>query len=383
MPGRKILIVDADVASRNFIARNLVEKEYEIIQAGSGKEGLISAWRDRPDLLIVDPTISDLKGEDIAIKLRQDARSAKMSLIALSSDASVMRIKSCLDAGFNEYITKSGQAVPLLNEAVNRLLGISAATAKEGGLLIVFVSAKGGVGTSSLCANIAMNISHNQPEARIAVIDMVLPIGSIGPLVGYEGRQNIVTVADMLPTETSPRFFEQQLERMKIWNFNLLSGSPDPESSSHLNVSRIWDIVASIKSSYDYVLVDIGRSLSKISLPLIQHADLLTLVVSTDMSSVNLTKTLLDYFKSKRVNENSLYTILNRAIGLEGLSKSDAEKVLGIPIKVTVPYLGSNFALANNQHQPYTLKFPTDTASVVFVEAAREIVTLAHKLRLE
>jgi hypothetical protein len=57
--------------------------------------------------------------------------------------------------------------------------------------------------------------------------------------------------------------------------------------------------------------------------------------------------------------------------------------VLGIPIKVTVPYLGSNFALANNQHQPYTLKFPTDTASVVFMEAAREIVTLAHKLRLE
>ncbi len=383
MPEKKILIIDADVASRNFIARNLIEKKYEIIQAGSGKEGLISAWRDRPDLLIVDPTISDLKGEDLAIKLRQDSRSANMPLIALSGDASVMRIKSCLDAGFNEYITKSGQAVPLLNEAVDRLLGVTAATAKEGGLLIVFTSAKGGVGTSSLCANIAMAISKNQPEARVAVVDLVLPTGSIGPLVGYEGSQNIVTVADLLPTETTPEFFQEQLAEMKLWNFRLLSGSPDPESSNYLNVLRIWDIVASMKQAYDYVLVDLGKSLSKISLPLIQHADLLTLIVSTDMGSIGLTKILMDYLRSKKVNENSIYPILNRAVGLEGASKSDAEKVLGIPIRIMVPYLGSNFSLANNQHQPFILKFPTDTASVVFMDAAREMTTLAQKSRME
>ena len=44
MPEKKILIVDADVASRNFISRNLQNQKYEIIQTGSGKEGLIYAW---------------------------------------------------------------------------------------------------------------------------------------------------------------------------------------------------------------------------------------------------------------------------------------------------------------------------------------------------
>lgn len=48
MPEKKILIVDADVASRNFIARTLADQKYEVIQAGSGKEGLICAWRDHP-----------------------------------------------------------------------------------------------------------------------------------------------------------------------------------------------------------------------------------------------------------------------------------------------------------------------------------------------
>ena len=383
MPEKKILVIDADVASRNFIARNLSEQKYEVIQAGSGKEGLIYSWRDHPDIVVIDPTITDITGEEIARKLRQDARTAQMPLIALSSDPSVVRIKACLDAGFNEYIIKSGQAVPMLNEAINRLLGISNAAVKQGGLLMVILSAKGGVGTSSLCANIAMSITQNQPEAHLVVVDMVLPIGSIAPIVGYTGAQNIVTITDMPQGETTPEFFRDQLPEMNLWRFHLLAGSPDPESSNHLKAGRILDIVAALKASYDYVLVDIGRSLSRITLPLIQHADLVTLVVSTDLSAVSLTKTLWDYLKNKGVHASSIYTILNRAVGLEGLSKTDAQKILGIEINSTMPYLGNNFTFANNHNQPYSLKFPKDTAALVFKDIAKEMFTLARKSRAE
>jgi len=382
MPRKKILIVDADVASRNFVARKLLEQNYEVLQAGSGKEGLISAWRDHPNLIIVDPVMMDLSGEEIAVKLKQDARTAELPLIALSGDPSHGRIKSCLDSGFNEYIIKSGQAVATLNDTVNRLFGLTANVMDQGGLLIVFLSAKGGTGTSSLCANFAMNISQYQPEARVVVLDLVLPIGSIASIVGYEGEQNIVTVTDMSPAETTPDFFQRELQPVGIWRFNLLAGSPDPESSNQMKVGRIWDVVTSLKASHDYVLVDIGRSLSKITLPLIQHADLVTLIVSTDISAVPLTKTLWDYLKSKGVHENTLYTILNRAVGLEGLSKTDAENKLGMKINISMPYLGTNFSFANSHHQPFSLKFPRDTASIIFQDTAREMAVLAQKIRL-
>jgi len=381
MSEKKILIVDADVASRNFIARTLSEQKYIVIQASSGKEGLIYAWRDRPDAAIIDPTISDITGEEIARKLRQDHRTAQMPLIALSSDPGISRIKPCLDAGFNDYITKSGQAVALLHDTLNRLFGISVASVKEGGLLLVFLSAKGGVGTSSLCANLAMNIAHLNPEARVAVLDMVLPIGSIAPIVGYEGNQNIITVADMQPNETTQSFFKESLAEMKLWQFSLLAGSPDPESSHHLNAGRIVDIVAGLKASYDYVLIDIGRSLSKITLPLIQSADLVSLIVSTDLSTVSLTKTLWNYLKTKSISADSMYTILNRAVGLEGLSKAEAEKMLEITINYAIPYMGNNFTLANNQRQPFSLKFPNHTAALAFKDIARDLSTQARKLR--
>ena len=382
MPRKKILIVDADVASRNFVARKLFEQNYEVLQAGSGKEGLISAWRDHPNLIIVDPVMMDLSGEEIAVKLKQDPRTAELPLIALSGDSSHGRIKSCLDAGFNEYIIKSGQAVATLNDTVGRLFGLTADVMDQGGLLIIFLSAKGGTGTSSLCANFAMNISQYQPKARVAVLDLVLPIGSIASIVGYEGEKNIVTVTDMPPEETTPEFFQRELQPVGIWRFGLLAGSPDPESSNQMKVGRIWDVVTSLKASHDYVLVDIGRSLSKITLPLIQHADLVSLIISTDVSAAALTKTLMNYLKSKGVHENSLYTILNRAVGLEGLSKADAENKLGVKINMSMPYLGTNFSFANSQHQPFSLKFPRDTASIIFQDTAREMAVLAQKIRL-
>jgi pilus assembly protein CpaE len=228
-----------------------------------------------------------------------------------------------------------------------------------------------------------MNIGKSQPSARVVVVDMVLPIGSIASIVGYEGEQNIVTVADIPAAEATPGFLKEKLVNLNIWRFHLLAGSPDPESSLHLKTTRIVDIISMLRDVYDYVLVDIGRSLSKISLPLIKNADLNVLVVSSDISAVSLTKNVWKYMQDKGIGASSLYTILNRAAGMEGLSKGDAEKLLSIPIRTTIPYLGSNMSFANSQSQPYTLKFPKDTASIVFLETAKEMTALAHTLRAE
>lgn len=381
MPEKRILIVDADVASRNFIARILTEQEYEVIQAGSGREGLICAWRDHPDLVIIEPNLADLKGEDIARKLRQDARTASLPLIALSGETGMARVKSCMEAGFNEYISKSSQALALLQETLVRLLAAAGGTLKMGGHLVLFVSAKGGTGTSSICANIAMNISHSQPNARVAVVDMVLPIGSIAPIVGFTGAQNIVSVSDMTSAETSPKFFHDQLPFIPQWDFHLLAGSPDPESSGHLKVNRIWDIVSGIRESYDYVLVDVGKSLSRITLPLIQSADVICMVVNADASAASMTSTLRAYLQQKGVQPSSFFTILNRTVELEGLSKLEAEKSIGMPMTVCMPYLSGRLTFANSHHQPYVLNFPHDAASITFRDAARDITALAKKIR--
>jgi pilus assembly protein CpaE len=381
MAGSTILVIDGDLASRNYIATALQQQGYRVLQASSGREGLIFAWRDRPDLIIAEPVLTDLPGEALAARLRSDARTAKVPLVALSRDAAPARLLSCKDAGFNEYLVKGPQAIPSLLATVENLLGGGVLAPKEGGLLIAFLSAKGGTGTSCLCANFGRGIADRHPEAHVVVADLVLPIGSIAGLVGYRDDQNIVTVASMPASETTPDFLLHRLPLMEHWRFHLLAGSPDPQRGNDLAVGRIGELVTGLKSAYNYVLLDLGRSLSRISLPLIQQADLVVMVLGADTSTAMLTRVVWEYLQSKGLQAASMFPILNRAVGLEGLTKAEIENALNLPIKTSIPYLGGNFSIANNQHQPYAVKFPGDTASIVLKDTAQQMIDSARRVR--
>lgn len=387
MVGKTILIVDDNPASRVFLANHFRAKQFKILEAPTGKEGLIVAWRHAPDLVLFDPALADIPDIEFIQKLRNDSRTGKARLVALSSDPSPVRRETCVRAGVDEYLVKSSQAIPALEEILARLFGaenpqeLAAEDGGKNGLLIVFLSAKGGTGTSSLCANLAMNIQQGQPEARVVVADLVLPIGSIGPIVGNDGQLNLVTVADLTTGQTNADYFHKSLPRPEHWRFQVLTGSPDPQHGNSIKGERITQIVNMLCSAYDFIILDIGRSLSRISLPLIQKADLIILIVSTDQSTVTLTKTVYDYLQTQGVNSQKVYVILNRAVGLEGVTKAQAEQIIGLPIKTTMPYMGGNFSLANNLNQPITVKYPTDTASIILKGAAEEIVSMARHLR--
>jgi pilus assembly protein CpaE len=390
MIGKTILVVDENKATREYLSHVLKERQFNVLEAGSGKEALISAWRDLPDLVVFDPTFSDLQDSEFVQKLRQNARSAGMPIVAFSSDPAPTRREACLKAGVNVYIVKSAKALSELQYALGQLLHAGKTEAettesshgsRESGLSIVFLSAKGGTGTSSLCANLAMTIKEQQPEARVVVVDLVLPIGSIAQIVGYEGQLNLVTAADLPSAQTNGEYFLKNLPQPELWKFQLLAGSPDPQHGNNLKVDRIGQIVDVLRVTYDFIIMDLGRSLSRISMPLIKQADLIPLIVANDQSTVKLTKKIWEYFQEQGIDAQNVYAILNRAVGLEGLTKSEAEGIIGFPIRTTLPYMGSNFSVANNFNQPIITKYPKDTATIIFKETAADMVKTARQLR--
>ncbi len=333
MADKTILLLDENTSSRSFLSNTLREKQYKVLEASSGKDALISAWRDEPDLILFDPVLTDLKDEEFITKLRNNLRTKKTPLIALSGDPGPTRREVCINAGADEYILKSSQALSSLEEILKRIFSTNVIKEPPGadqspGLLIAFLSAKGGTGTSSLCANIAMNIKQKQPDTRLVVVDLILPVGSIGQIVGYQGNFNIVTVADLPDGQLTGDYFYKNLPRPQLWQFQLLAGSPDPHKGNALNVNRIGRIIETLRSSYDFVFLDLGRSLSRISLPLIQQADLISLIVSTDYSTIKLTKTVWEYLQSQGVDRQKVYAILNRSIGQEGATRAEVEEMI-------------------------------------------------------
>lgn len=381
----RIVLIDSDAPSRKYVASILRQQGYEVETAEYAAEGLAAVRRTRAVALIVDPANLDITGEELAEKLRNDAALAGVQLIALTASEDAERMRAWMHAGFSQLLAKSPAAMTALIHSLSGLQGVDEESppAETRGALVAFLSAKGGTGTSSLCANLTMNMAEQRPQARFVVADLVLPVGSIAGIVGADTTENLVTVAAVPSGELTTDFLKRHLPEAGTWHFRLLPGSPDPEHANQLNVGKIEEIVAMLQQVFDFVIVDLGRSLSRISLPLIERADMIVMVVGTDMSTISLSKTIWDYLRSQGVLATSVYTILNRAVGLQGMTKSEAESIIGLPIRATMPYLAENLTLANNLNTPYSLKYPGDTAAIIFRDAAGEMAALASRRHAE
>ncbi len=379
-----VLVIDADEANRNFMAQLLQKKNYKVIQAASGEEGIRLVDETMPNMVIFDTKLPDLRSMELIERLQRNPAVSDIPCVVLSSHSDPEEMQACLQAGCAEYYVKSGMVMMTLVDAIPRLLveGRRLRKKREKGSLIVFLSAKGGTGTSSLCANIAMNMASHLTQSTVAVADLVLPMGSIASLVGVpDSDLNLVIVANQAEEKITQDYLGNNLLIPPHWMFHLLPGAPDPETSLNLQVGHIPHIVDTIRRVYDYVLVDLGRSLSRISLPIIHAADLIVLILSTDLSTVNHTKKIWHYLREDGIDPNRVFPILNRAVGLEGLTKAETEKILGIDIKLTMPYMMGNFTVANNQNVPVSVKFPTDTATMILKQAAMEMSQKIVKLQ--
>jgi len=373
-----VLVIDQDELSRKYLAAVLQKAGYQVLTASLGREGLISAWRDRPAVIIFEPAMPDLSPLEFLSRIHKDQRSASVICIAFSARNSLQESSMLMAAGCNEYIAKSSNSIPLLLNVLDRLFYKTTNVTKQGRLL-VFMSAKGGTGTSSLCANLAMCFGSTQKDKKVAVVDLVLPLGSIANIVGYEDNLNIVTLSMQRSDTIPPAYFREKLPHIPGWYFYLMPGCPDPETAHHLPGDRVPAILQMMLAAYDYVFVDLGRSLSKISLPIIQRADLIVLILGTDLATTILTRSVWEYLKGLGIDPGRVFALQNRAVGLEGLTRAEVEKTIGLPVRLTIPYMGGTFTVSNNRHEPILMHYSHDSVGVALQEATSQMLAVLEK----
>ncbi len=379
-----VLVIEPDLRTSNFIATLMQRLGHQVEVTSLAKEGYISALRNRPNVLIIEPSVSDMPAAELIHKLRSDKRTAGVFCIALASQLDNEIRSQLLTVGCNEIMIKSADTAQKLGVLLEQVAttAVEKATKKQSGFLTVFLSAKGGTGTSSLCANLAQSIAINQSGMRVAAMDLVLPIGSIAQIVGLETKNHIVTLASESTQVPSSQSIKDLMKIPSNWSFSVMAGAPDPETANNLDPRKIPELINSVRGAYDFTVVDLGRSLSRISLPIIQEADAVVVVVSPDLNTVQMTKVILNFLQLQGLQVQRTYIVLNRVVGLEGLSKSDVEQIIGFQVQATAPFMSGNFTLANNQHLPVLKKFPNDTAAMMLDQMARQIVEVARQARL-
>ncbi len=104
-PG-KILVVDDTEANRYVLVRLLARVGYEVSEAADGAQAL-ERLADKPDVIVLDINLPDIKGTDLAHRIKSDTETA--SIMILNMSASFTRTQDrieALDRGADGFLTQ-------------------------------------------------------------------------------------------------------------------------------------------------------------------------------------------------------------------------------------------------------------------------------------
>jgi DNA-binding response OmpR family regulator len=112
MKATKILIVDDDGGIRKFVRANLEAREYGVLMAADGQEGLQVLEKELPDLILLDIMMPKIDGFEVCRRVREWS---KVPIIMLSARDGEMDKVKCLDCGADDYLTKPFSLIELLS----------------------------------------------------------------------------------------------------------------------------------------------------------------------------------------------------------------------------------------------------------------------------
>ena len=117
----KILIVEDNEMNRDMLSRRLVKKGYTVAIATDGLMGVEMAHTEKPDLILLDMSLPEIDGWEAAKRLKADAATQAIPIIALTAHAMVQDKERAIAAGCDEYDTKPVEITRLLEKMVKLL----------------------------------------------------------------------------------------------------------------------------------------------------------------------------------------------------------------------------------------------------------------------
>jgi pilus assembly protein CpaE len=345
-----IAILDPDRGVSSDVAQMLsADGAFEVSARASDERSLIGALRDRA----ADVVVLDLAGAlaQPSILVREiAARRPGTCIIVTGRNAPASTVGRVIAAGAATYLPKPYEPEELI-ATIRDLRGIPPRPAAppppptRRGALIAVYSPKGGVGTTTIATSLAVAFA-GQRDARVAIVDLDLQFGDVGVTLDLK---NAGSIADLLatPGPLDEALLADVFARHPTGVLALLAPE-DPTDMRSVDAEEVVRSLDSLRTSFDYIVCDLWSSLEELSLAVLRAADRVVLVTTPEVPALRHLRRIMNA-TNPLLSSDRTVVVANRAGGKIGVSSSEIERVLGMPIAAAIPSDGIRVTKAINE----------------------------------
>lgn len=366
----RLLVVDDEASVRKLIKRFFEARGYEVALAENGLEGWIATRDHQPDIVLTDVSMPEMDGYELTRTIRRNPATAAIPVILLSAHREADAMVAGYECGADDYIAKPVD-MEVLRLKIDALLRRAAVAPRVAGpplgRLIAVTSAKGGVGVSTVVANLAVLLCRR--NETVCAHDLNLEHGDLPILLDLQPRASVAEAAREMERLGEGFQWDDYLTRHAS-GARLLAAPFKPHEAATVSDEVLQEITRQMRTLHDYVLADLPPSYGEIALSVWEAADRLVVVTSPEITSLRRTRELLGVLQSLQIPDERVLLVLNRVVEVPGIDARRTEQFLRRPVAVTIPYGGAAFVESVLAGRPIVLGSPQSPAALALAELA-------------
>lgn len=331
------------------------------------------ARRLRPELVIINRELGQAE-----LTVRQVLAAAPDAYcVVMLPDPDLAAMRRMMTAGARDVLAAPAGAGDLLAAArqaralaAERRSASSAVASPQRGKLIVVAAPKGGVGSTTVAANVAVAL-RQVAGSPVALADCSLQFGDIGVHLNLRSKYSLLDLAS-----AAGEIDDGMLARVICEHesgVHVLLAPPEPESAGSLDGQAIATVIDKLLARYSYVVADTWSFLDEVTETLLRRADEILLVTTPELPTLRNAKRLIEFAQRHEIDTARIMIVLNRFPSVEGISLEDVQQHLRHPVAANIPSEGIAVTHSINRGVPLVISAPKGWA-------AQNIVRLAARL---
>ncbi len=381
----KILVVDDDMDTLRLVGLMLERQGYTILAATSGQQALTMAKKEKPTLVLLDIMLPDIDGVEVARHLRADPATQSTLIVMFTAKSQVEDKLDGFEAGADAYLVKPIQPRELVANvrAVLQRGGAKVTPAiheyKDRGEIISVISAKGGVGVTTVALNLGIMLA-SQSKGSVIVSDFRPGFGVMALELGFKNMTGMNQLLELPVDALTPDIVERELTSHPS-GVRFLLASAKPQDARYLSAVENFDALTdSLSYLANYIVLDLGPGLTPVNVKVLERCQHAILVLEPVPQSLVQNRSLLGYLLERGFKEeNIILTLVNRLRAGIQLSLGQVQDELGRPVNVVFTAAPELAYQAQTSSQPMILRQSDGVTAQQFAGLTQKVLQLVRK----